>query len=111
MIKAAYCPKDLCLMLEAKGIHSTHVTQFEKGGGWYNKYTLDVAMRWLREEKYILIFIVPAKDNDGNLQYMADVLTWNEEEGLYEPSWCICEYVYEKSVEAAIRHCLENYIQ
>ncbi len=72
--------------------------------------TQQMAMRWLREEKYILIFVVPAKDEQGNLEYLADVWIWNEEEGLYEPHWAISNYVYEEAVEAAILHCLKNLI-
>ena len=72
--------------------------------------TQQMAMSWLREEKNILIFIVPAKDESNNLKYGADVWTWNEGEGLYEPTWFIDDYIYEKAVEAAIKYCLENLI-
>ncbi len=49
MVKASYCSKELCQLLEKKGIEASHVRQYEKGGSWYNKYTLDIAMKWLRE--------------------------------------------------------------
>ena len=110
MIGAAYCSKELCQMLDKAGIEAHHVIAFEKGGSWYKKYTLDIAQRWLREEKYILIFVVPAKDDIGNLLYAADVWTWNEDEGLYEPSWYTSDHVYEKALEAAINRSVENLI-
>ena len=110
MTKATYCSKELCKMLEKAGISAHHVMHFEKGGSWYKKYTLDVAQKWLREEKYILIFMVPAKDASGNLVYAADIWTWNENEGLYEPTYFTSDYVYEKALEAAIKYCLENLI-
>ena len=48
MTKAAYCDKELSLALQKKGIKAHHVTHFEKGGGWYCRYTYDIICRWLR---------------------------------------------------------------
>ena len=72
--------------------------------------THQMAMKWLREEKYVLIFIVPAKDENGNLTYCADVWTWNDDEGIYEPTWADANNIYEKAVEAALKYVLENLI-
>lgn len=72
--------------------------------------THQMAMRWLREEKYILIFILPGKDDNGNLTYCADVWAWNEDEGRYEPTWATDNYIYEEAVESAIKHALKNLI-
>ena len=107
-IGAAYCSKELSQLLDKAGIKAHCVIQYEKGGSWYRKYTLDIAQRWLREEKYVLIFMVPGKDEQGNLEYLADVWTWNEEEGLYEPHWATANYVYEKALEAAIKHSVDE---
>ena len=53
MISAAYCSRELCALLERKGIEAHHVMAFVKGGSWYRKYTQDVVCRWLRE-RYLL---------------------------------------------------------
>lgn len=78
--------------------------------GAFNIPTQQMAMAWLREEKYVIIFVEPAKNELGNLTYLADVWTWNDEEGLYEPTWAIDNYVYEEAIEAALKYSLENLI-
>ena len=103
MTKTAYCNRELCEMLDKAGIDAQHVIAFENES-WYKKYTLDVAMRWLREEKHILIFIAPGYDDIGNLTYVADVWIWN----LYESHWATADHVYEKALEAAIEYSLKN---
>ena len=57
MTKQDYCPKELCLKLEAKGIHASHIRKYEKGGGWYNSYTLYVAAKWLRNVHNLHIYV------------------------------------------------------
>ena len=111
MTGAVYCSKELCRLLDKVGIEAHYVIQYMTGGSWYRKYTLDIAMRWLRQEKYMLIFMVPGESEEGNLEYLADVWTWNEEEGLYEPHWATADYVYEVALEAAIKHCAEELIK
>ena len=104
MTRTAYCNRELCEMLDKAGIDAQHVIAFENES-WYKKYTLDVAMRWLREEKKIAI-----------------------QSFLLSQGWCceierimedFCkEYIeatsnymtYEKAIEAAIKYCLENLI-
>lgn len=54
-VKADYCSKELCLLLRKKGIEASHSMRFEKGGSWYNKYTLDIACKWLRERHFLHI--------------------------------------------------------
>ena len=49
MTRAAYRNKELSLALQKKGIEAHRVIRFEKGGSWYNNYTLYVATKWLRK--------------------------------------------------------------
>jgi hypothetical protein len=49
MISAVYSSKELSLALQKKGIEAHCVKHFEKGGGWYYRYTFDIICRWLRE--------------------------------------------------------------
>lgn len=125
MIKESYVSLKTAMLLKEKGFDEPCRSYFINDGGDYRRCTVEItnkdctteqilrptqqmAMAWLREEKYILIFVVPAKDESGNLQYMADVWTWDEDEGLYEPTWCTADYVYEKTVESALKYSLEN---
>ena len=45
-----------------------------------------MAMKWLRKEHNILLFLLPAQEN-GKLVYLVEVWTWNEEEGIYESTY------------------------
>lgn len=129
MITEDYCSFEVAKLLKEKGFDELCIFKYNnediriKAGvaidEWQNSElddnecsapTHQMAMKWLRVEKYVLIFIVPAKDEDGNLTYCADVWTWNEDEGIYEPTWAFANYIYEKSVEAAIKYSLENLI-
>lgn len=49
MTSAVYSSKELSLALQKKGIEAHRVMCFEKGGGWYYRYTFDIICRWLRE--------------------------------------------------------------
>lgn len=127
MIQEAYVSFEVAKLLKEKGFNEPTTHWYNIKGNLINDYevsyknfygsekvwlapTHQMAMAWLREEKLILIFIVPAQDGSGNFSYMADVLTWNEDEGLYESTWCTADYVYEKAVEAALKYSLENLI-
>ena len=46
---AVYSSKELSLALQKKGIEAHRVMCFEKGGGWYYRYTFEIICRWLRE--------------------------------------------------------------
>ena len=71
----------------------------------YECPTQQKALRWLREEHYILVFVLPCTDKLGNLAYCADILAWNEREGIYEPAWRSGDYyIYEEACEAGIQH-------
>ena len=89
---------------------SPNNTNWNNNEYYYSAPTHQMAMKWLREEKYVLIFIVPAKDENGNLTYCADVWTWNDDEGIYEPIWAYANHIYEKVVESALKYSLENLI-
>lgn len=127
MIKEAYISFETAKLLKEKGFidpcfgyyFSDGTLGFIKGlrdrnsasVSTYSAPTQQMAMRWLREEKYILIFILPAKDENGNLVYSGEVWIWNEDEGLYNArNNCGVFHVYEKACEVAIKYCLENLI-
>lgn len=127
VIGAEYCSRELCALLDKKGIEAHHVMAFVKSGSWYKKYTQDVVCRWLRE-KY-------------RLQVDADETTFFQErpKKIYY-KWCpliirlsdckiklnshnasqldndyICHNggycsSYEEARELAIRYCVENLI-
>lgn len=122
MITEDYCSYEIAKMLKEKGFDVYTSTRYDYDGSFHfhgdylvgdsdiSAPTHQMAMKWLREEKYVPIFIVPAKDENGNLTYCADVWTWNDDEGIYEPTWAYANHVYEKAVEAALKYSLENLI-
>ena len=72
--------------------------------------TLQMAMKWLRKEHNILLFLLPAQEN-GKLVYLVEVWTWNEEEGIYESTYApMPRKEPEQAIEAAIKYSLENLI-
>ena len=72
--------------------------------------TLQMAMKWLKIEHNILLFLLPAQEN-GKLVYLVEVWTWNEEEGIYESTYApMPRKEPEQACEAAIKYCLEHLI-
>ena len=111
-IGAAYCSKELSQLLDKAGIKAHYVIQYEKGGSWYRKYTLDIACRWLREVHNLCI--EPYRTASGYLYTISKIWTGSE---LYSAEYegddeASGQYTtYEKAVEAAIRYCIENLIK
>lgn len=100
MTQESYCSYEVAKLLKKKGLN----TDWIRGA----KPTHQFAIRWLREEKYILLFILPAEDRAGNLAYSGAIFTWDEENGIYSPSWESKTYpVYEQAVEASLKYILE----
>ena len=73
--------------------------------------TLQMAMKWLKVEHNILLFLLPAQEN-GKLVYLVEVWTWNEEEGIYESTYApMPRKEPEQACKAAILYCLKNLIK
>lgn len=108
MIKGIYCDKELCQLLDKHGIVASSIRQFEHGGSWYNKYTMDVARRWLRKGHSIVIEI-KVKHNTG-LGGLP----------LFEYQWCVYHGLesnldkghffedYDECVGDALMYCMEK---
>ncbi|MBQ3945691.1 MAG: hypothetical protein II684_05215 [Treponema sp.] len=74
----------------------------------YPAPTLQMARKWLREDKNVDIEIsVYSKGFDGTLTYCADVLAYGNRLIMKQP---IINATYEQTCEAAIKYCLENLI-
>lgn len=110
MISAAYCSRELCALLERKGIEAHSVQQFVKGGSWYRKYTQDVVCRWIREVHHLHIEILAAyhfRVFDG---YSFEVYNISESEFVNYASDKGTFPTAEEAREMAIQYCVENLI-
>ena len=120
MIGAAYCSKELCAMLDKKGIEAHHVMAFVKGGSWYKKYTLDIASRWLREVHHLHITVFYSSYLYGNNPFYWDIDKMVDDRcdrtqvgSSLAVSTATEDYTYkshELALEAAIRYCVEHLI-
>lgn len=114
MTKQTYCSKELCLKLEKKGIEASHVMQFEKGGGWYKKYTLDVVCKWLREVYDIHIGITPfdiePRVSGSIVRYIPEIYT----KPIKGHELCVeglnVQDSYDEAVIAALNYTIDNLI-
>ncbi len=76
----------------------------------YSAPTHQMAMKWLRIEHNILLFLLPAQEN-GKLVYLVKVWTWNEEEGIYESTYApMPRKEPEQAIEAALKYSLKNLV-
>ena len=123
MITEDFCSYDVAKLLKEKGFNEPTWTRYEDNDevifgdkyNWNNSPmgqisapTHQMAMKWLRKEHNILLFLLPAQEN-GKLVYLVEVWTWNEEEGIYESSYVpIPRKEPEQAVESALKHCLKN---
>jgi len=72
----------------------------------YLRPTLQMAMKWLREDKNVDIEIsVYSKGFDGTLTYCADILLYGSRLIVKQP---IIGKTYEKTCEKAIQYALKN---
>ena len=125
MIKEDYCSYEVAKILKEKGFNEScytcyvekeishydySSTNYELIDGVISCPTLQMAMKWLREEKNIFIVIE---------QHAYDYI--NEKNKSYECSLWVgdnyYEYIeskdypsYEEAVEASLKYCLENLI-
>lgn len=75
---------------------------FDSKEHWISCPTHQTAMKWLRQEKNIIINIW-YDGGDWNTEY------YNNEDENFHLITCLCNS-YEEAVEAALKYCLENLI-
>lgn len=119
-----YVSSEVAKLLREKGFDQNCATYYLDGQVWRHYYgevipkgkqiyaapTQTVAIKWLRKEHNILLFLLPAQEN-GKLVYLVEVWTWNKEEGIYESTYApMPRKEPEQAVEAALKYCLKNLI-
>lgn len=126
MVQEDYVSFEVAKLLKEKGFNEPCTSKYCTGGSFdrsfchyknseinkdaYNAPTHQMAMKWLREEHNILLFILPAQENK-KLVYLVEIWTWNEEEGIYESTYApMPRKEPEQAVEAALKYSLENLI-
>lgn len=125
MIKEDYCSYEVAKILKEKGFNEScytcyvekeishydySSTNYELIDGVISCPTIQMAMKWLREEKNIFIVIEPhAYDyiNEKNKSYAYSL--WVND-NYYEYIESKNYPSYEEAVEAALKYCLENLI-
>ena len=125
MIKEDYCSYEVAKILKEKGFNEScytcyvekeishydySSTNYELIDGVISCPTIQMAMKWLREEKNIFIVIEPhAYDyiNEKNKSYACSL--WVND-NYYEYIESKNYPSYEEAVEAALKDCLENLI-
>lgn len=127
MITEDYVSYEVAKLLKEKGFDESCKAYYEDGKFcwvWNDgcsrntdnpKYvscpTQQMARKWFRREKCIIIFIVPTLDDKGNFAYCYEIVTWNEEEGIYEEKYMSSWFhIFEEAVDAALMYCLTNMI-
>lgn len=100
MIEEAYVSFETAKLLKEKGFNY----DYPKGDCTLIPITQQMAMRWLREEKHLYIEIRRAINT---FLYGAIIIKDGSESF---KRICNKYESYEKAVEAAIKHCLENLI-
>ena len=125
MIKEAYCSFEVATILKEKGFnescYSCYVekeishydyssTNYELIDGVISCPTLQMAMKWLREEKNTLIVIEP-HDYDY-INEKSKSFSWSLWAGdnYYEHIESKDYPSYEEAIEAGLKYCLENLI-
>ena len=101
MTKAAYCDKELSFALQQKGIEAHRVMHFEKGGGWYYRYTFDIICRWLREVHGLHIYTYRLGEK------------WYYEIQVFKEGYTYSKVggdSHDEAVEEAIWYCINNLI-
>ena len=72
--------------------------------------TLQMAMKWLREVKNILISVNPTLDKDGFVCVMYYIWDIDDIETKATTSGLYSHESYNECIEAALKYCLENLI-
>ena len=125
MIKEDYCSYEVAKILKENGFNEScytcyvekeishydySSTNYELIDGVISCPTIQMAMKWLREEKHIVIVIEPhAYDyiNEKNKSYACSL--WVDD-NYYEYIESKNYPSYEEAVEAALKYCLKNLI-
>lgn len=118
MIKEACCSFEVAKLLKEKGFDSPCMGRYSvrskefhldctkicNNGGLFEcaAPTHQMAMRWLRQEKDIIINVW-YDGGDWNTEY------YNNEDENFHLITCLCNS-YEEAVEVALKYCLENLI-
>ena len=125
MIKEAYCSFEVATILKEKGFNEScytcyvekeishydySSTNYELIDGVISCPTLQMAMKWLREEKNTLIVIEP-HDYDY-INEKSKSFSWSLWAGdnYYEHIESKDYPSYEEAIEAGLKYCLENLI-
>jgi hypothetical protein len=106
MITEDYCSFEVAKLLKEKGFNN----DYPKGDCTQYACTLQMAMKWLREEKDIVIIIEPHQYdyvNEKNKSYSCSLWVGDN---YYEYIESRDYLFYTEAVEAAIIYCLENLI-
>ena len=92
----------VCCMYDENG--NIHWGVYDKN--WYFRITLQMAMRWLREEKGLFIEISVSVDLNGNYHYSYSIL--DKECKYIRKGYTSFEWNYEEAVEAALLYVLQK---
>ena len=95
MTSAVYSSKELSLALQKKGLEAHRVMRFEKGGGWYWRYTYDIICRWLREVHGLHIYTFRLGE-----KWYYEIHTYSKVGG----------DSHDEAIEEAIWYCVNNLI-
>ena len=115
MIAEDYCSYEVANLLKEKGFEGICDYAYSNKGNYFEidrsnfdevyclRPTLQMAMKWLREEKNIIVNVW-YNGAGWNAEYYND-----EVDNFYIIADCLSNS-YEDAVEAAIKYCLENLI-
>ena len=118
MIKEAYCSFEVSKLLKEKGMdkeYFTHYIQKNNTDGTSEAATTcthQMAMKWLREEKNILIYAYPVIDLPVKDNYTF-YWRWDGKKKRHDAPHIGDKHNYEsfeQAVEAALKYALENLI-
>ena len=107
MITEDYCSQEVYRLLREKGFNGEIHTTFDKEGYTQVSITHQMAMKWLREKKDIIIVIQPEYFNVESKCSMWSCDTWwNDNYEKVQGDFSS----YEEAVEATLKYVLENLI-
>lgn len=121
MINEDFCSFEIAKLLEEKGFNISLNSKdwlccmYDENGNihwgiydknWYFRITHQMAMKWLRETRDIVISIFPTIETDMIVREDYNYAIYKNKTVVYQS----CSTSYEEACEAAIRCCLENLI-
>ena len=108
IITEDYCSQEVYGLLREKGFDGEIHTTFDKEGYTQPSITLQMAMKWLREEKGIAAVPILSSVLD-NEKFLWDIeITVAKTNETYHQGWIYESY--KQACEAAIKYCLEHLI-